>query len=183
MRSFAGRLFVSGALGLLAVACGHPDDAKTGAPPPVVPGTSDTTHAIESGTYYVDSVRDLQDGCAKRPMDGASPLTQVPFTLTNDGNSNVTLDFCTDDGTSVHGPVRDNQGTLAVIHQGRSVGRGANPAVFDQECRIELKVSADNELQGRYAETQRNRNEAMRLATVDVPDCTTSFTFTMGKHQ
>lgn len=162
-------------------ACGVSDDEERSAPPPVVGGTSDTLFALEGGTYYASDLRDLQDGCGKKPMESDRPLTSVPFFLANDGASNISIDFCSYDGRMLQGAVRGNEGTLAVNHANRRVGSGTNVPEFTQDCRLDLTVTADNRFEGHYVETQRNRNEIMRLATVDVPECTTSFKFVMER--
>jgi hypothetical protein len=170
------------ALGLAACGSGDGDqEASKGAPPPVAPGDDDEAFALTSGTYYVSSVHDLQDGCGKEPLNGTDPLTQVPFVLSNDGQGRVTIDFCSYDGRSVTGDVRGNVGTLAALHSNRKVGGGAHPAEFSQDCRIELTVTAADHFDARYVETQRNRNDIMRQATVDLAECTTSFDFSMAR--
>ncbi len=174
------------AVGLLAASlggCGHGDgdagEAKKNDPAPVSSEDSSDSFLLQGGTYYVEQVRNLQDGCGKKPLDDSDSITQVPFFLTNDGKGNVSIDFCSDQGKSVSGVVRGNKGTLYALHNGRHMGSDDYPAVMDQECRIDLKVKADNTMDGQYTETQRNRNAALREATVDVPECTTSFAFTM----
>ena len=164
-------------------ACGFDDDDEDvkGAPPPVVAGDDDSVFALEGGTYYVTSIHDLQDGCGKQPTNATDPLTQVPFVLVNGGNSNVTIDFCSFEGRQLAGDVRGNLGTLSVVHALRKVGGGSHPAEFGQECRLELTVTSANHFDATYVETQRYRNETMRHATVDLPECTTSFKMSMER--
>lgn len=167
--------------GLTACGSGDSDDDVKGSPPPVVAGTNDDVHALESGTYYITSLRDVQDGCGKKPNASDDSITQVPFLLTNDGTGTVTIDFCSFNGRSVQGVVRGNSGNLSVIHANRKVGNGDHPAEFGQDCRIDLTATADNRFDGHYVEAQSNRNDLMRQATVDLAECTTSFDFVMEK--
>lgn len=167
---------------LVISACGFDEDSEDrGLPPPVSTGSSDTLFAIESGTYYVSDVRDVQDGCGKEPMTGETPLTSVPFVVTNDGAGNVAVDFCAYEGRSLQGVVRGNRGTLAVIHSNRKVGSDDMVAEFTQDCRLDLTMQADNRFEAYYVELQTNRNELMRLSTKDVPECTTSFKMVMER--
>jgi hypothetical protein len=174
-------------LGLLAgslAACGGSDSDSPearGAPPPIVADQDDEQKSLEAGTYYVEGIRDVQDGCGKFDDTGSDQLTQEPFTLQNDGNGNVSIDFCTYESQSIRGTVRGDKGTLAVIHHNRRVGNGEAAAEFDQECRIDLNLTDDNEFEGRFVENQRNRNDNMRAATVDLAECQTGFSFTMKK--
>ncbi len=166
----------------LFVACGSPsdgDDDVNSEPAPNVKGESDDAFALEDGEYHIESLTNLQDGCGKKPLDSDDSITQVPFFLTNDGQGRVTIDFCSYGGTSTAGTVRGNRGTLHALHNGRQMGTSDYPAVMDQDCMIDVKVNSDNGFAGRYSETQRNRNAALRDATVDVPECTTSFDFKM----
>lgn len=165
-------------LALTLAACGSSDEEKRGAPPPTLSGTDDETFSLEPGTYYVTEIRELNDGCQKRPLDAQDSLTQVAFNLTNDGSGTIGLDFCHYDDKGVSGLIRGNSGVLSVIHHGRKMGQFAQ---FDQDCRIDLKMTADNTFNATYTEVQRNRNQAMRDATVNASSCTTSFDFTMQK--
>jgi hypothetical protein len=89
--------------------------------------------------------------------------------------------MCSYGGRSLAGAVRGNAGTLYVLNQNRQVGTGPTAAVFDQECMADITVKADDTMTGRYTENQRNRNDVMKQATVDLDECTTSFTFTLKR--
>jgi len=168
-------------------ACGSTSDSgkdETGDPAPnSKEDGSDDAFALEDGTYHIASLTNLQDGCGKKPLDSGDSILQVPFFLKNDGKGQVTIDFCSYQSTSTAGTVRGNEGTLYVLHNGRQMGSADYPAVMDQDCMVTLKVSANDEFNGHYSETQRNRNAALREATVDVPECTTSFDFKMARQQ
>ena len=172
-------LTLCAALGLVVVACGSPEDEKK-APPIVANGHGDV-HALEAGDYYVTEVRAPEDGCGKQIFRPDRPLTAVRFILANDGHGGVALDFCNYEGRSLSGTVRGNTGSLSVVHQNRHVESEGATAIFDQECHMDLTVTADNTFTGRYSEQQRNRNAALRKATVDLAECTTSFAFTMQR--
>jgi hypothetical protein len=163
--------------------CGDDSDTPEArsAPPPIVADAEDEQLSLEAGTYYVEGIRDVQDGCGKFDDAGGDALTQVPFNLTNDGDGVIGIDFCSYDGKSLSGTIRGGRGTLAVIHHSKRVGNDEVAAVFDQECRIDVEMKEDNVFEGRYVENQRNRNEAMRAATVDRSECSTGFSFTMKK--
>lgn len=175
-------LFTLSLCSLLA-ACGSShdagDDETSGEPAPNVKGESDDAFTLEDGEYHVASLTNLQDGCGKKPLDASDSITQVPFYLTNNGKGQVTIDFCSYDSTSTSGTIRGNRGTLHALHNGRRMGSTDYPAVMDQDCKIDVKVTGENAFSARYVETQRNRNAALREATVDAPECTTSFDFKM----
>ena len=170
-------VMVSGVLVALASACGSSDSEKQAAPPPVTPQEGSDIYALQAGSYYITELRDLNDGCGKKPLESSEPITQVPFILSNDGQGNITMDFCSFNGRSLTGQVRGNQGTLAVVHQNREQGA----AKFDQACRMELVATRDNRFDMKYSESQSNRNEALRNATINVNECTTSFSATMQR--
>ncbi len=169
------------ALSILTVACGRQSDDDAAPPRQHDEDGDDEFFALESGTYYVERVWDLRDGCGREPMHAQDPITAVPFTLVNGGNGSITLDRCSYDNKQLGGDVLENRGTLSVRHSKRQDGSGEYIAEYEQECRLELEVTGPNTFEGHYAEYQRNRNDVMRLASVDVPTCETSYRLIMTK--
>ena len=163
-----------GVLSALINGCGF-DDSKS-SPPPVV-GKGGDVHSIEPGRYFMSDLRNLQDGCGKKPLAAEDPITAKEFFVKNDGNANVSLSVCAYNDDGMTGQVRDNNGTLAVSHANR---RDRNRE-YNQTCRMDIRLTKDNVFEGNYVESQTNRNEAQRKATADVAECTTSFVVTMHK--
>lgn len=162
------------AIGFVVTACGTTETEKRASPPPTVASGKSDAFALTPGKFYVSEIHDLVDGCGKNPM-GEPAITSIAFILSNDGAANVSLDFCSHNGRSITGQVHGNVGTLSVINEGKQQGEG----VFNQDCQMKLTVTSNNVFVGNYTERQWNRNEAMRRATKDVAECTTSFSFTM----
>jgi hypothetical protein len=162
----------------LAFACGRDEEGKA---PPTKEGASKETHSLENGTYYIEDVRELQDGCGRNPMDSSDPITGVAFQLTNTNKGQITIDRCIYEGKSVQGFVQDNSGVLTTLHSLRREGNGSAVAEYQQECRMEIITKADNQFEAKFIEYQRNRNQVMRKLTVDAAECVTSYSFTMKK--
>ncbi len=176
------------ALGSFAASCGSDGDGGGSAPPRRdAPDDDDDDDdglfALESGTWFVDRVTDIQDGCNSQPLEGNDPITSTPFTLSNPGNGKIVIDRCSYNGSSIQGDVLDNKGVLVVRHAGRKEGTGEFQAQWDQDCRFEITVTGDNQIQGRFTETETNRNDVMRALTVDVPQCSTSYNVEMSKRK
>ncbi len=171
----------AGAFVAMLSACGSDGTGGQNAPPRRAEDASDETFALESGTYYIDRVWDLSDGCGREPLNPQDPITATSFTLTNGGDGKVTLDRCLYDGTSTTGDVLDNKGVLTARHPGRKDVYGDLTAIYDQECRMEVKLTANNQLEAAFSERQAGRNQAMREASVDTDTCTTSYKVTMSK--
>jgi len=169
------------ALALLTTACGRESDADSAPPRQHDEDGDDDFFAVESGTYYIERVWDLRDGCVREPMQAEDPITAVPFTLVNGGNGAISIDRCSYDNTQLNGDVLENRGTLSVRHSKRQDGSGDYVAEYEQECRMELEVTGPNTFEGLYTEYQRSRNDVMRALTVDAESCETSYRVVMLK--
>lgn len=167
---------------VLAAGCGDGGGTSQGEPPPIAKGSSDSAFALENGTYYFERLFDLQDGCGRDPLDSSDSITSVAFNLLNKGDGQITIDRCIYDGSSVTGQVRNNHGTLTVLHSLRRDGSGSVVAEYQQECRLTVNVTSDNQIEGRSVERQSNRNAVMKVASgVDADSCNTSYDFTFSK--
>lgn len=168
-------------LGALAVACGSPSDNDS-APPTNPDDATDDLFALQAGTYVIDRLWDLQDGCGREPLHPQDPITAVESELENDGQGKISIDRCLFDGRQLGGDVIENRGTLSVRHANRQDSFGEYVAQYDQECRFEVTVTANNTIEGLFTEYQRNRNDIMREATqVSAESCATSYKVVMTK--
>lgn len=168
-------------LALLTTACGRQSDEDAAPPRQQGENGDDDFYALESGTYYIERVWDLRDGCVREPMQADDPITAIPFTLINSGNGQISIDRCSYDNKQLRGDVLDNRGTLSVRHSKRQDGSGDYIAEYEQECRMEIEMTAPNTFEGLYTEYQRSRNDVMRALTVDTPSCETSYRIVMLK--
>lgn len=166
-------------LSLLAACGGSPE---AGTPPGLKAGEDDEFFALENGSYFIERVLEINDGCRRNPLDPSDPITAVAFDLKNDGKGTITLDRCIFNGKSTTGFITNNRGTMSILHSRRTDGGGSAVAEYQQECRMDVTVTGDNKLEARFSEQQRNRNDVLkRISGIPASECTTSYTFTMGK--
>lgn len=152
---------------ILFAACGNND--------PVVPFT------LANGAYTVERVSDLQDGCNRNPLNPKDPLTAVTFEVTNQ-NGLVTIDRCVYENNMAKGYIDSNSGTLTVYHPARQVKLGSAVAEFNQNCTLDVALTANNTMQIRFTERQTGRNDVMRRASgVNSYECSTSYSMVLKK--
>lgn len=176
MKRIALTLMTLGAL----TACGVSNDSEDA--PPTNPDDGDEDNfALQPGEYGIDRLWELSDGCGREPLHPQDPITAVTFNLSNDGAGKISMDRCLYENRQLGGDVIQNRGTLSVRHGKRQDSFGDYVAQYDQECRFEVTVTANNTIEGLFTEYQRSRNDIMREATVDVESCATSYKVVMTK--
>lgn len=132
-------------------------------------GTADmtmTVYRIVSGNYKVTNLTNKMDSCMidTDPMD---PILGHVFTVTNDGQSNITIAGV---GT---GQVLFNKGTLKLAGDYNMSG-----CMYHYDVTTNVTVTADNILSAAYSETWTNRTGcSVNVGTT----CTSSWTMDMAK--
>lgn len=159
-------------------ACGAGETTTGSAPPRRPEDAEDGKFSLASGTYIIDRMWDINDGCSREP---ARLQDSTNFTILNSGDGHVTIDRCEFNGKSTSGDILDNHGVLAVRHTNRSAGADA-AARYDEECRMNITLTGNDEFEVEFSARESNRNEKMQEALNSyVASCTTSYKYTMIK--
>jgi hypothetical protein len=137
--------------------------------------------ALTNGAYSVERVWNLADGCNRNPLNPKDPLTAGTFDVSN-ANGLVTIDRCLYDNKMAQGYIDNNKGTLKVYHANRQVKLGSAVAEFNQNCMLDVTVTADNTMTISFTEKQTGRNDVMRKASgINSYECNTSYNMILKK--
>lgn len=165
----------------ILAACGSDGNGGKAAPPRRAQDADDETFSLEAGSYYIDRIWDISDGCGRTPTSSTNPITSVAFMVTNSGDGHVTMDRCVYEGTSTAGDILDNKGVLHVSHRGRKEISGNLTSMYDQECKLDLMMTANNQFDAVFTDRKSARNQTEREVFGGGDTCTTSYKVTMSK--